>query len=199
MTRPTMFPGRGRTSSRIYTSSSLAGATNEIDLRDEFDKIVFGEDGEMRHGQLIVVRHMRRDANGKRIECSCKQEFGTESPSDCPYCQGEGYLWDESWYMGRVQFLGSDGGLGSRYRFAPPGEVRADTKLFFLRYDVPIKYGDKIVEMLLDEEGDPVVPYIRESIYKPQTINRLRSDNGRTEFIVAYCLEKDAIRPDVHN
>jgi hypothetical protein len=106
-------------------------------------------------------------------------------------------LWDEFWYIGRAEFVGSDGGLGNRFRLLPPGELRGDSKVFFLRYDTPIAQGDKIVEMKLDDEGNPVVPYVRQVIYKPQTINRLRSDNGRVEFIAVYCLENDAIRLDI--
>ena len=187
------FFSSGRTSSFFRNVSS---GTPEIDLRAEYDTLIYGDDGEIAHGHLLVIRHMRRDAQGKKIDCTCKQKFTGEAEPDCPYCLGEAYLWDEKWYVGRSQYLGSDGGLGNRYRFTPPGEIRTDTKVFFLRYDTPIRYGDKIIEMLLDEEGDPVVPYVRESIYKPQTINRLRSDHGRTEFITVYCLEKDAIRPD---
>lgn len=196
MTKRSLFGSTGKTS-RLYPASTLDRACHELDLRAEFDDLVFGSDGCIRHGQLLAVRHMRRTADGKRIACACKDKFSGECEPSCSYCYGESWLWDEQWYMGRVQYLGSDGGLGNRYRFSPGGEVRADTKIFYLRYDVPLKYGDKIIEMLLDEEGDPVVPYVREAIYKPQTIDRLRSDHGRIEFIAAYCLEKDAIRPDV--
>ena len=187
MIKRNLYPG-----SFVYSHST----SNEVDLRQEFDNIVFGADGSVPKGRLLVVRHMRRDNNGRKIACTCKDEFSGGAEPDCPYCLGESFLWDEAWYMGRTQFLGTDGGLGNRYRLSPGGEIRADTKIFFLRYDVPLRYGDKIIEMLLDEEGQPVVPYVREAIYKPQTINRLRADHGRTEFIAAYCLEKDAIRPD---
>ena len=51
--------------------------------------------------------------------------------------------------------------------------------------------------MKLDEEGAVVVPYLRESIYEPQTIQKMRSDNGRIEYIALHCREDSAIRSDV--
>ena len=200
--RPNLFSSRaGR---NLYGQSVITGsatstssrAFGEIDLREEFDQLIFGDEDELRHGKLVLIRHLRREANGSAIDCTCKDKLTREADPDCSYCLGEGYLWDETWYMCRSQFTGADGGLSSRGRYMPPGEIRVDFKIFYFRYDTPIRYGDKIVEVLLDEEGEVVVPYIRESIYKPQTIDRLRSDNGRTEFITCYCREEDAIRPD---
>jgi hypothetical protein len=184
--------GSSITEQSTYSSSDYG----EIDLREEFDQLIYGDENELRHGHLVVVRHLRRDASGAPIDCSCRTEIARESEVDCAYCQGEGYLWDEQWYMAYSQYTGADGGLANRGKWMPPGEIRVDFKIFYFRYDTQIRYGDKIVEMKLDDEGAVVVPYIRESIYKPQTINRYRSDNGRVEYIAAYCREQDAIRSD---
>lgn len=183
-----------------HSSTSLlfgeVGPQGEIDLRAEFDAIVFGIGDKPRKGWPLIVRRMRRDSAGEKIACVCREKFSGEADPDCSYCLGEGYLWDEGWVMGRSQYVGTEGGLGSRYRKPPPGEVRTDTKLFFLRYDANVKYGDKIIEAKLDQEGNVVVPLVRRAIYKPQTINEQRSDNGRIEFLAIFCLENDAIRPD---
>ena len=93
-------------------------------------------------------------------------------------------------------YVGADGGLSTRVRQLFPGQVRVDTKIFYFRYDTIISYRDKIVEIELDTEGDIVVPYRREAIYKPQTINKYRADYGRIEYIAVHCREDDAIRLD---
>lgn len=93
-------------------------------------------------------------------------------------------------------YSGADTGLAGRLRFMPPGQIRVDYKIFFLRYDSPIRYGDKIVEAKLDTEGQVVAPLVREAIYAPATISKFRSDNARIEYIAAYCREDDAIRLD---
>lgn len=189
--------GGAHKASRLHQSPNASTRCGEIDLREEFDRILFGGEGCTPHGVLLAVRHLRRETDGSPIPCVCKDKFTGEAEPGCSYCSGESYLWDEEWYIARSQYLGSDGGKGSRYRFTPAGETRSDTKVFFFRYNVPLKYGDKVVEMKLDIEGYPVTPYIREAIYKPQTIDFKRSDNGRVEYIAVSCLEKDALRSDV--
>ena len=168
----------------------------EIDLRQWFDDIIFGANGNVQHGHWHIIRHMRRNSDGSMIPCSCKNELTGEGSPSCPYCLGEGYLWDEQWYMGRSAMVGPEGGLANRDRFVPAGIVRVDYKVFYFRYDTPIKQGDKVVEVLLDTEGKIVVPYKRTAIYKPQVIDAKRSDNGRIEFFQVYCREDDALRPD---
>lgn len=93
-------------------------------------------------------------------------------------------------------YVGADGGLSSRVQQLFPGQIRVDTKIFYLRYDTAVSYRDKIVEIELDTEGDIVVPYTREAIHTPQTINKYRGDYGRIEYIAIHCRENDAIRLD---
>lgn len=197
VTRPPLFPTSTTTSSLFGTSQTTSNSTaSEVDLRQHLDELFFDHNGH-RHSQPTVIRHLRRASDGSKIACECKEQFSGEADPDCSYCLGEGWLWDEAWYLCRSQWATSEGGRGHTFKHVMPGQIRSDIKQFFFRYDVPIKYGDKIVEMLLDDEGNVVVPYIREAIYKPQTINRQRSDNGRVEFIAVHCLERNAIRPDV--
>lgn len=190
MKRPPLFSGS-------KTSLLKAGAASKgISLREEMDLLLYGSDTEPRQSFPVLIRRMRRNADGLRIACECKDTFSGDGNPSCPYCYGESFLWDEQWQLARSEFLGSDRGHGNRYRILPPGEVRVDYKIFFLRYDTKILKGDKIVEVKLDEEGNLVVPYVRIKVYRPETIDFLRSDNGRVEFITAYCLEKDALHLD---
>lgn len=192
--RPHLY--RSGLGSRSLYSTPLTTGHGEIGMRAEFDEILFGYQSGIRHGYLILIRHLRRDANGEPIDCSCREDISGFQDPDCSYCLGEGYLWDESWYWTYSMFNGNDAGLANRLRYMQPGAIRVDYKIFFLRYDTPIKYGDKIVEMKLDTEGAVVVPYVRESIYLPQTIQTYRSDNGRLEYLAIYCREEDAKRSD---
>ena len=180
------------TSSVVFTASS-----SEIDLRQWFDNLIYGTSGGTAHGHWLLIRHMRHSSNGAKIACSCLNALTNEASPTCPYCYAEGYLWDERWYLGYSAPVGPQGGLANKDRFPPPGVIKADYKAFYFRYDTAIKYGDKIVEVLLDMEGRIVVPYIRTNIHKPQTIAEYRSDNGRIEYFGIYCREEDALRPDV--
>lgn len=194
--RPSMFGARSAGSSP-KRSHSTSTSGEELDLRQEMDDILYGADGGPKHGNLVLVRNFRRDADGYPTECACQDGQTTREPDfDCSYCLGEGYLWDENWAWSFWQYAGADSGFVRRYVRLAAGEVRVDYKIFFFRYDTSITQGDKIVEIRLDEDGDVELPYVRDAIYKPQTLGKRRSDNGRIEYIIAFCREDDAIRPD---
>lgn len=166
-----------------------------VDLRQEFNTILYGDSSNTRQGWPHIIRNMRRNVDGSAIKCTCYSELNGAASPGCVYCLGEGFLWDEHWIISRSEYLGS-GGLSSKYRISPPGEIRADMKVFYFRYDTNILYGDKIIEVKLDEEGNYISPIVRVAIYRPETIRELRGNNGRIEFITVFCLEKDAIRSD---
>jgi hypothetical protein len=194
--RPNLFSTSFQDRDLFPGASSSASGVAELDLRAELDELFYGYESGIRHGHLIVIRHLRRDAVGEAIPCSCRDPFTREGDPDCSYCDGERYLWDEIWYWTYSMYSGADTGLASRLKYMPPASLRIDHRIFFFRYDTPIKYGDKIVEMKLDIGGAAVVPYMRESIYRPQTIQKYRSDNGRLEYFAIYCREESAIRSE---
>lgn len=176
--------------------NTLKRSKGELDLRSEFDEFVFGTNGQIPHKKKILIRKFRLNANGDKVSCTCLDPVNLEAAPECQYCLGEGYFWDESWSDCYSQFLGADSGQGNRKRNLAPGIIRVDYKIFYLRYDSAFSYSDKIVELKLDIEGNPIVPYIRQAIYSPQTIVENRSDNGRLEYYSIYCREQDAIRED---
>ena len=185
MRRPSMF----------YPSASSAGS--EIDLRLEFDILLYGDAKNISHGRPILLRNMRRDADGYPTKCVCFSVSNTvEADPDCSYCLGEGYLWNEKWILTYTMFLDAGGSAARKYVHMVPGLERTDYKVFFLRYNTTVKYEDKLVEVLLDVEGNPVIPYKRTAIYKPHTIKDLRSDHGRIEYLALFCREEDAWKTD---
>jgi hypothetical protein len=195
MKHPSLVPRKG--GAKTIDPKTFTG---EIDLRVEFDKLVLGIGEKLRHGHPMILRRMRRQENGEPVFCTCSiKDPHRQGKRDCVYCQGEGFLWDEEWHIGYAMYTSSEGGKSDTYVRMPPGNIKGDYKLFFLRYDVGIKYGDKIVEVRLDEEGKVQLSstknsFIRKEIHKPQTIAEMRSDNGRLEYYAVYCRAEDAIR-----
>lgn len=186
--RRNLYRPRGSTGSR---------QNQEINLRGEMEVLLHGGPGEIPHGRPFVIRTMRRDDDGNLIPCPCVDPITREpDPADrCPYCLSEGYHWDETWRTGYATYAGSDGGLTGRVKYLQPGSIRVDYRVFYFEYDLELSYDDKIVEVRLDVEGNPQLPYRREAIYKPQTIVQHRSDWGRVEYVAIFCREEDAIRP----
>lgn len=168
----------------------------EVDLRLELDILLYGDSTHAPHGHPALLRRMREGSDQGRQECVCKQSLTLEADPHCSYCGGEGYYWDEQWVITYKQFLGSDGGMANRGRWIPGGRVSVDDIIFYFRYDTPLREWDKIVEVELDLEGAPVVPYVRKVIYSPRTVDYLRSDGGRVEYIAAFCREEDIRMPD---
>jgi hypothetical protein len=171
----------------------------EIDLRKEFDDIVFGVGGCKPHNHLVLVRQARRASDGSLIKCACVSELTDEPDTEnqCPYCLGEKYIWDERFSRCYSTLLGADGGKANRTKRIQPGEVRTDYKIFYFRYDEKVSYRDKIIELSLDLEGKLVIPYKREIIYRPETIQEYRADNGRVEYLAIYCREENSIRENI--
>lgn len=169
----------------------------EIDLRKEFDDIVFGVGGCRPHNHLVLIRVARKDpVTNQLIKCDCVSALTDEADTEkeCHRCLGEKYIWDERFSRCYSTLLGADGGKANRTKRIAPGELRTDYKLFYFRYDEKISYFDKIIELKLDIEGNVSLPYKRLNIYRPETIQEYRADYGRVEYLAVYCREEDSIR-----
>ena len=168
----------------------------EIDLRTSFQDLVFGSKAKISHNHLVLLRKRKLDSNKQEIKCNCYSGLTNEGNTEknCNFCLGEGYIWKEKFYRCYSTMVGADGGKTNRTRRLSPGSIRTDYKIFYFKFDVKISYKDKIIELRLDTEGKPSVPYQRETIYRPETIQEYRSDNGRIEYIAVYAREESSIR-----
>ena len=119
MQRPSLF---GSTEYlRSYTSSNRP----EIDLRAEFDLLIYGDNTHIPHGKYSLIRNLRRDSDFKPIACVCFSTQNTTEPDPrCSYCLGEGYLWDENWTITFAMNTNADAGLARKYLHMPPGFER---------------------------------------------------------------------------
>lgn len=179
------------------TSSNRFSSSGEIDLREWVDEIFYGTNGGTPHAHLALLRRMRR-TNGVEESCICKSNsIVREASPACPYCLGEGFYWDEQWVYVYSWHTTSESGLAKKFMSTGAGQVKADSKVFILDYRVDVDHLDKIIDVSLDKDGQPVIPYVRKDIWIPETIIELRSDNGRLEFWAVHCREKDSIREDV--
>lgn len=183
----------------LYPKNSVpvkSAGQKELNLRSNFQSLIFGDGDTLPHGKPVLLRVFRLNEDNKRIKCVCLDDTTLEPSDECKFCSGEGYFWDEVWKQTFCSYVGADGGLSRRIRMGRAGEIRTDYKVFYFQHLDQLKYCDKIIEVKLDSEGEPIVPYVIESIYKPETISENRSDYGRIEYISVYCKEQDAIRND---
>jgi len=169
--------------------------SREKDLRRTFDDFILGKSGGVKHAHKVLIRKFRRAQDNQLVKCKCASFLTDEASTEtsCNFCLGEKYIWDEQFVECYSTMKGGDS-FHSRFRRIAPGEIRTDYKTFYFRYDTNITYKDKIIEMSLDLEGELVIPYKREVIYRPETIQKYRSDNGRVEYIAVHCREESSIR-----
>lgn len=185
-----------RTKRRLYAADSSSRSTGEIDLRAKFDEIVYGGNGKVPHGKWVLLRRPNRDEDGVPVPCTCLNSLSRDASPGCPYCLGEGFIWSEDWNKVYSMYIGADGGMTRRSIKLPPGILSVEYKVFYMRYDCGVRKGDKLVEVVLDQEGKIVEPLQRKTIYYIETVDDQRSDDGRIEFYAVYCREEDAIRSD---
>jgi len=182
-----LYPSRTLDTTTSSYSSELWPLTtsgSEIDLRQAFYNRLYGSATEVAKGRVGLLRRMRLDKDSKRVVCSCVDEKTGEPDKDtyCPYCWGEGYLWDEEWITYYKVLVSSHEGLVRKNQAHKAGVSNTPFVFFYLEYQIaPTRY-DKIVEVALDVDGNLATPYTREAIYPIATAEAFRSDNGRVEY-----------------
>jgi hypothetical protein len=122
---------------------------------------------------------------GYMVPCTCISSTTQEPDIDkfCPFCQGEGYLWDEVFvdcYKSKGPWRPAGAALNEA--ILSPGLINTTLMIFYVRSDIPITRADKLVELWSDEEGQPRRPYRRKALYRIGTPIDFRSDNGRIEY-----------------
>lgn len=174
--------------------SNFSGS--EIDLRTEFINFLSGNNGELPKKKTHLLRRMRLDTDNNRIACTCVSSLTREpdEETECPFCLGEGYLWDEVWLYCYSKPVETEKYLASKKVRLPSGDVTSYDRSFYCFYDENISYYDKIIELKLDSEGKPTLPYRRQSIYRIEAVSDYRGDFSKREFLVIYCTELSSIR-----
>jgi len=166
----------------------------EPDLRQELENTLDGVFPEIAKKQTIVLRRFRRDSVGKRTLCACV-DINTKEPdkdSFCPFCQGEGYFWDETYIDAyKVQVYSGIVGANTAETVFPGGLMNVPLMVFYTRSSVVITKEDKIVQIQLDNEGDAAIPLKRIQLYRIGSLVDYRSDNGRLEYWKINCFAEE--------
>lgn len=160
--------------------------STEPSLRDELIKMFDGEYPEIPKAQDGLLRRMRRE-DGETIPCECVSNFGEhDKDRRCPICFGEGKLFDEISIRLYKTMGGSAIARNISEKIIQPGLINIPLVVFYVRYSDTITREDKIVTLLLDEEGNRVTPLTRTGVYKISELWDYRSDNGRIEYWAIY-------------
>ena len=191
----------------------------EPDMRQEMINTLDGHRPEIAKKMTTVLRKMRRGtlvvvpedsdnpnqwksggkfyewtpgAGNDMLPCPCVDAVTKEPDKDhhCPICWGEGFLWDEVFFDTYKVIIKSEVGNALLEQLRGPGLITGPLVIFYTRYSEPITKQDKIVELVLDDEGIPVKPYFRKALHRIGNAIDLRGDHGRLEYWKLDCFEE---------
>lgn len=174
----------GSSTKDLYDSAN----TGELNLREEFGKTAIGNGFlEVAKFKPVLARIMNRDSNGKPIPCECALGVTREPDKErlCRICLGDGSKWSETSQLA-FRTLSNP-----KEVIKAGGLINIPLVLFYLRYNTPLTTLDKIVELVLDLEGQIIYPAKRENVFKIQHVELLRLDNAKVEFIKVWAFRED--------
>lgn len=188
---PTKTPGAGSYPKKIppypYAISSTVG---EIDLRLEMKALLEGSDNSPRRGHWVILRRM-----DKRQRCTCwkeKNKTGGDTTRDqgkynepklrCPICHGEGWVYVDELHLSRRRLVSPEIGLAAQEQLSDIGWFNINYICYYFMYYVNPSKGDKIIEIDLDDQGDPIRPFVQKEMYRVAVSEPFREEHGRIEF-----------------
>jgi len=163
---------------------------SEIDLRAEMDIMLEGNAYYPRRGHWVLLRRMDR-----RQRCTCWNRIGqgddkysidkskyNEPELRCPFCSGSGWIYKDELHLTRRTLVSPTIGLAGSEQMTDIGWMNINYIVFYFKYDVAPKRGDKIIEIELDDNANPKRPYVFKEIYNVSIGEPFRDQNGRVEF-----------------
>lgn len=133
--------------------------TPELIIHKELHDLLFTETDCTPIQLPYVHRKFRRDFNFNRVRCpGCNQgESGSkEGLIDCPYCKGEGYLWDDEIIQGWMfDYSGSSRSISSP---SVGGYTIEGTKKLVTPSKYFVREKDYVYDIVLDSKNRIQVP-----------------------------------------
>jgi hypothetical protein len=164
--------------------NNFYGRRTEPDMRFELDATLRGIFPEIPKAQILVFRQMQRDNYKRLIPCACVDAVTHEPDKDtfCPLCEGEGHYWNEVLVEGYRHIIATTTGFASQERQLPTGLINLPMMNFYTRHNKVFTIDDRLIELYLDAEGVPEMPYRRKQLYTISSALDFRSDYGRLEY-----------------
>ena len=165
----------------------------EINVRKEVNNFLFGASDEIAKGGIFVVRRMRRQsgvlypsATSDLQQCECALGLTREPNKEygCDKCDGEGFIFDEEIVTGyktnRFEYQDVE-------RYRPWGKESHGISFFYIEYHKDLTKYDKIIEPIIDLNGNVGSPLKKLTQHNIHMAERFRSDKGRTEYWRVAC------------
>lgn len=175
-----------------------------IDLREELHRVIHGADDFIGQGRLVILRRL---TDTTCPACWDPTTSGSKRP-DCPYCQGEGYQFTETYetmalfrgvapvykpgVLATGEYPQSSMGYSDTNRCTGYVEVFRDdgSQVYpnYERYELQEhKSYDRLYELKVEPDGEPARDpatgrFIRVAKWKVLSVVPTQGDHGRIEF-----------------
>jgi hypothetical protein len=159
----------------------------ELIVNKEFDDLLFTDTDCTPLFTPVLYRKLRRDILGNQIRCTgCNARASgiIEGDPSCPYCDGIGYLWDESIINGWI--YANDAlrpGLGHLPQ--PLGETDFNAYTIATRADLLLYNEDYIRTFNLSSDGTISLPITFRGSFKIYNTTQYASNQRNSEFNLA--------------
>jgi hypothetical protein len=164
-----------------------ANVENPADLKTEFDRLIDGYAGFEGVGQILALRKLTS------VFCVCYDAVQGSS-SDCKYCKGESYTWEETYH--RAYFTQTFGrgitGVRQQNVLEPPGYMDEGKALVYMKTSAAPKAGDKIFRVRLNDAGSLYYPIERTEKWKIVAVEDKRYDRARLAYYICLCEREEA-------
>lgn len=163
---------------------------SETDLRAEMKIMLEGNEYAPRRGHWILLRRMDH-----RQRCTCWNRKGkdeekysldkgkyNEPELRCPVCNGEGWVYEDELHLARRRLVSPEIGLAASETMADIGWMNINYIVFYFMHYVAPQRADKIIEIDLDDDANPIRPFKMREMYRIAVAEPFRDQNGRIEF-----------------
>ena len=162
-----------------------------FDLREEFEKLLYGSyDGPPIY-QTVMVRFIQDE------KCACFDANSGSPDALCPWCNGEGFLFDEvlkDCYIARNwgNVLNPSSVIQRQNFLGPYGYTDENRAMAYMDYKAFPRYErylkpehptyDKLYELKVDDNGELSYPLVRVAKWNMKSVTAHHGDWGRIEY-----------------
>lgn len=158
----------------------------ELIIDKEFEDLIFTDTDCSPLKTFFIYKKFKKTLRGIRIPCSScnlKNSQYQEGSTDCPYCEGLGYQWEEGtsygWFYKKS--VSVDRNLMNNSPSAA-GSTIFNKQYLVIPKGLDLRQGDFILRIILEDENIPKVPIELDEMYQISESERNRSSGTAVQF-----------------
>ena len=160
----------------------------ELIIADEIYSLLFTEEDCSPISSPFIWRKFRRTENNRKLNCSACNPVGSnyvEGQHECPYCNGLGYIYDDTIILGYLYKQSVIKDFGNLWMKEQIGTTDVSRYTLFTDKSVSIGLEDRILFPDLTENGQIAIPIKIVESCKCSYSRYFKASQQRSDFNVA--------------